>query len=158
VGSLCNRGASSSSVSRARFVTAGAIDPKLCTYVPLGRSNSQTKFRSSLILGFRSPGDQNRKHKKCYDSWTNGWIISKFLSWVYLARIHDIVTGFLILPTFEGHRGQSSKRHQYWHVSLLFYLEQSLCEHVSRHFLPNFGPIRLQIWLPGGLLGKPIDM
>jgi hypothetical protein len=28
-----------SSVSRARSVTAGAIDPKLCTYVPLGESN-----------------------------------------------------------------------------------------------------------------------
>jgi hypothetical protein len=38
------RPSSSSSVSRARFVTAGAIDPKLCTYVPLGKSNSQTKF------------------------------------------------------------------------------------------------------------------
>jgi hypothetical protein len=41
----------SSSVSMARFITAGAIDPKLCIYVPLGKSNSQTKFRSSLILG-----------------------------------------------------------------------------------------------------------
>jgi hypothetical protein len=36
------------SVSRARFVTAGAIDPNRCTYV---QSNSQTKFRSTLILG-----------------------------------------------------------------------------------------------------------
>jgi hypothetical protein len=44
------RGASSSSVSMARFVAAEAIDPKLCTYVPLGKSNSHTKFRSSLIL------------------------------------------------------------------------------------------------------------
>jgi hypothetical protein len=34
----------------AHFVTAGAIDLKLCTYVPLGKSNSQAKFRSSLIL------------------------------------------------------------------------------------------------------------
>jgi hypothetical protein len=40
-----------SSVSRACFITAGAIDPKLCTFVPLGKSNSQTKFWSSLILG-----------------------------------------------------------------------------------------------------------
>jgi hypothetical protein len=40
-----------SSVIMARFVTAGAIDPKLCTYVPLGKSNSHTKFRFSLILG-----------------------------------------------------------------------------------------------------------
>jgi hypothetical protein len=42
-GSLCNH---ASSVSRARFVTTGAIDPKLCTYVPLGKRNSQAKFQS----------------------------------------------------------------------------------------------------------------
>jgi hypothetical protein len=53
------RPSSSSSVSRARFVTARAIHPKLCACVPPG---------------------QNRKHKKCYNSWTDGWIISKFLS------------------------------------------------------------------------------
>jgi hypothetical protein len=40
----------------ARFVTTGAIDLKLCTYVPLGKSNSQTKFRSSLILGLATRG------------------------------------------------------------------------------------------------------
>jgi hypothetical protein len=68
-------------ICRARFVTAGAIDPKLCTYVPLGKSNSQTKFRSSLILGLATRG-QNRKHKKCYNYWTNGWIISKFVGQV----------------------------------------------------------------------------
>jgi hypothetical protein len=52
-----------SSVSRARFVTAGAIDPKLCAYVPLGKSNSQTKFLSSLILGLatRVPKTENTK-------------------------------------------------------------------------------------------------
>jgi hypothetical protein len=49
------------SASRARFVTTGAIDPKLCTYVPLGKSNSQTKFRSSRILVLAT-------------SWTNGCI------------------------------------------------------------------------------------
>jgi hypothetical protein len=49
---------SSSSVSRARFVTAGAIDVKLCTYIPLGKCYSQTKFSSSLAW---PPGDQNIK-------------------------------------------------------------------------------------------------
>jgi hypothetical protein len=39
---------SSSSVSRSRFVTAGAIDLKLCTYVPLGEMTVQTNFRSDL--------------------------------------------------------------------------------------------------------------
>jgi hypothetical protein len=45
VASIC------ASASVIRFVATGAIDPKLCTYVPLGKSNSQTKFRPSLILG-----------------------------------------------------------------------------------------------------------
>jgi hypothetical protein len=39
-----------SSVSRARFVTAGAIDLKLCTYVPVGEMTLQTNFRSDQIL------------------------------------------------------------------------------------------------------------
>jgi hypothetical protein len=77
-----------SSVSMARFVTTGAIDPKLCTYLPLGNSNSQTKFRSNRSDSwFGHQGGQNQKHKKCYDSWTNDWIISKFLSQGYLIRI-----------------------------------------------------------------------
>jgi hypothetical protein len=62
-----------SSVSMARFVTAGAIDLKLCTYVPLGKRNSQDKFQPSQILCLASRGPK-------LNSWTNGWIISKFLS------------------------------------------------------------------------------
>jgi hypothetical protein len=51
------------SISRARFVTAGAIDPKLCTYVLLlGKSNSQTTW--------------GPKPQMCYYSLTNGSIIS----------------------------------------------------------------------------------
>jgi hypothetical protein len=34
-------------------------------------------------------------------SWTNGWIISKFLSWVHLIKIHGMIPGFLIWPTFD---------------------------------------------------------
>jgi hypothetical protein len=75
-GSLCNHVASivrrPSSVSRVRFLTTGAIVPKLCTHAPLCKSNSQTKFRFTRIL------DSENK-KNCYNSWTNGWIISKFL-------------------------------------------------------------------------------
>jgi hypothetical protein len=95
------RPASSSSVSRARFVTIGAIDPRLCTYVPLGKSNSQISVQS--------------------DSWfamtTELWLdhlqifiigISNKDTW-HNTRVFD-------LSTFEGHRGQSSKRH-HWHVS-----------------------------------------
>jgi hypothetical protein len=95
------------SIRRMHFVTAGAIDLKLCTYVPLGHLTSQTKFRSYLNLGLATRG-QNRKQRKCYNSWTNDWIYSIFLSLVHLIRIHEIIPGFLIWPTFQGHRGQSS--------------------------------------------------
>jgi hypothetical protein len=43
-------GGASSSVNTARFVTARAIDLKLCTYVPLGHMTYQNKFQSDLIL------------------------------------------------------------------------------------------------------------
>jgi hypothetical protein len=43
-------------INVARFLAAGAIDPKLCTYVPLGKSNLQTKFRSSeSLFGHQGP-------------------------------------------------------------------------------------------------------
>jgi hypothetical protein len=140
---------SSSSISKARFVTAGAIDPKLCTYVPLGKSNSRTKVRSSLMsdscvdmyLGtiyisteFRPDWTSNmaarrpswKTNKVLLYSWTNGWIISKFLSWIHLIlRYMTWYPGFWFDLLFEGHIGQSSKQHQYWHVSLLFDLEHS---------------------------------
>jgi hypothetical protein len=53
----------SSSVIRARFVTTGANDQKVCTYVPLGKNNWQTNFRSSLILSLatREPKPKSQK-------------------------------------------------------------------------------------------------
>jgi hypothetical protein len=54
---------SSSSVSRARFITAGAIDLKVCTYVPLGEMNVQTKFWSNLILGLATRGPKPKMQK-----------------------------------------------------------------------------------------------
>jgi hypothetical protein len=65
------------------------------------------------LIGFQNavrPGGHLGKSTKSYYSWTNGWIISKFLSYVHLIRIHDIIPRFLIWPTFQGHRGQSSKQ------------------------------------------------
>jgi hypothetical protein len=50
-----------SSVSRARFVTAGAIDLILCTYVPLGEMSIQTKFWSDLILALATRETKNAK-------------------------------------------------------------------------------------------------
>jgi hypothetical protein len=97
----------------------------------LGTIYISTEFRpdrtSKLIMAARQPSWKS--NMKCYYSWTNGWIISKFLSWVHLIRIHDMIPGFLIWPTFWRvtltHRGQSSRRHRYGHVSLLFGLEHS---------------------------------
>jgi hypothetical protein len=59
--------------------------------------------QSDSCLGHQVAKTENTK--KC---WTNGWINSKFLSYIHLIRIHDIIAGFLIWPTFQGHRGQSS--------------------------------------------------
>jgi hypothetical protein len=41
-----------------------------------------------MIVGLATRG-QNRKHKMCYISWTDGWITLKFLSEVHLVRMHD---------------------------------------------------------------------
>jgi hypothetical protein len=50
-------------VSMARFVTAGAIDLKLCTYVPLGEMILQTKIRSDLILDLATRGPKPKTQK-----------------------------------------------------------------------------------------------
>jgi hypothetical protein len=89
-----------SSSTRASDVKCGT----LCT----PRSNDltdQIAVWSDSWLGHQGAKTENTE---CYNSWTNGWIISKFLSWVHLIRIHDIIPGFFIWPTFQGHRGQSS--------------------------------------------------
>jgi hypothetical protein len=82
-----------SSVSRARFVTAGAIDPKLCTYVPLGKSNSQTKFWSSLILGLATRGSKPKISAITPELMAGS---SPNFNHVYLIKMHDIIPGFLI--------------------------------------------------------------
>jgi hypothetical protein len=130
----CNHVAPSS-VRRARSVTTGAILTWNFVHVyPLVTWPHRLDFGPIWFLAWL-PGGQNRKHKKCCNSWTNVWIISKCLSWVHIIRIHDILPGFLIWHTFEGHRGQSLG---------------------TVMFLPNFSPIGLQIWpAPGIHLGKP---
>jgi hypothetical protein len=104
---LCDHAAAS--VGRARFVTAGAIDQKLCTYVPLDKSNLQTKSRS--VQSDFWPG-----HQVAITPELMAGSSPKFFSYVYLIRIHDIIPRFLIWPTFEGRIGQSSKQHRCWHV------------------------------------------
>jgi hypothetical protein len=51
-----------SSVCRARLVTAGAIDLKLCTYVPLGQMTSdQISVQSDSWLGQQGSKTENTK-------------------------------------------------------------------------------------------------
>jgi hypothetical protein len=55
-----------SSVSRAHFVTTGAIDLNLCTCVPLGEmTTSQISVRSDSWLGHQGAKTENIK---CYNS------------------------------------------------------------------------------------------
>jgi hypothetical protein len=102
-----------SSVSTARFVTAGAINLKLCTYIPLAKSNSQIKFGSSLILGLATRGPKP-KTQKVLTPELMAWSSQNF----YLIRVHYIIPGFLTYFWRSQSRGQSSRRHQYFHVSL----------------------------------------
>jgi hypothetical protein len=44
----------------ACFVSSGAIDLKLCTYVPLIQLTSQTKFWPDLILGLITRRERNK--------------------------------------------------------------------------------------------------
>jgi hypothetical protein len=75
----------SGSVSKVRSVTTGAIDLKLCTYVPLGHLTTQTKFRSSLILGLATRGS---KPKPKTD-------ITPELIWLYHLQIVIIGHGYM---------------------------------------------------------------
>jgi hypothetical protein len=114
-GSLCNH---APSVGRARFVTAGAIDQKLCTYVPLGKSKSDPiSVQSDSWFGHQ--GDKTENIKSAITPELMAGSSPNFYP-RYLIRIHHIIPGFLICPTFEGHRGQSSKRHCCWYVLLIF--------------------------------------
>ena len=47
-----------SSVYKARFVTAGATDLKLCTHVLLGETTLETKFCFDLIPGLATRGQK----------------------------------------------------------------------------------------------------
>ena len=68
-------------------------------------------YRSlSILVAIRHPVWPTRRpswiHEICDSSLITSLIFVRFLWWVLLARIHDISYGFLIWPTFEGHRGQ----------------------------------------------------
>jgi hypothetical protein len=65
----------------------------------------QISVRSDSWLGHQGAKIENAK-SAIINSWTNGWIISKFSSQVHLVRIHYIIPVFLIWPTFQGQRSK----------------------------------------------------
>jgi hypothetical protein len=72
---------------------------------PLCHITYHTNIRSDIFLGL-APGDQNRKHKMCHNSQTNGWIASTFLAYYYIHLVR-ILPDFFIWPNFQCHRGPS---------------------------------------------------
>ena len=103
----------------ARFVTAGAIDLKLGTHVPLGNRNSETKFRLFLIPGLATRGPNVKTEKM------------RFLPYYWSEKFEKIMVGTStnktshIIRVFDltyFSRSQRSKRaggaaiQQEWHV------------------------------------------
>jgi hypothetical protein len=65
--------------------------------------------------------------------------------------IHDIIPGFLILPTFQGHRGQSLTQLNYEVDVFCNYLTWkflTLHERVSRHHLRFYQISAQATWWP----------
>jgi hypothetical protein len=62
--------------------------------------------------------------------------IVQFLWWVCLMKLHYILQGFLILPTFQGHRGQSLQKMTKLSCFFMVYNVLILCKHVYRYPLP----------------------
>jgi hypothetical protein len=98
--------------------------------------------------------------QKCYDTSTNDWVILKCLSEVYLVRIHDIVPRFLIWPTLEGHRGQSSNRNRLsvrlvtiyvHHTHTVVNILRSLGRQDKKSFHPKFNSDRTEQWIGNSL-------
>jgi hypothetical protein len=121
---------SSSSISKARFVTAGAISMKLGVIRPELFLTIWPilwpilKIRLAMVVG---------KLTKCL------WA-------VYLIRLHHILPGFWIWPTFQGHRG-----HQ---VAILKKQLSAVTPELMPGSSPNFNHwyIRIHNIIPGFLI------
>ena len=80
-----------------------------------------TEFRPDRTSNMADRGGAiRRKTFKVHFRLNLGCIIAKFLLQVHLMTIHEISLGFFIWPIFQGHRGQSWKKLQTWHVFSLF--------------------------------------
>ena len=111
---------------------------------------------SSISFTVWPPGGEMWKHKKCNNFLNIDRSLLKFLQYVPIVRGHHIYNGFLIWPTFKGHRGQSLKNVRSWHVLILMKLRcwnlVWICIMAQGIHVQNFSSFRLQIWPPGGHL------
>jgi hypothetical protein len=73
----------------ACFVTAGAIDMKLCTCPSFGQITPQTKFQSDLILGLATKTEKTKS--AVTPELMAGSSPSFYQVSVHLGRIHDRV-------------------------------------------------------------------
>ena len=106
-----------------------------------------------IRLGIWPPGGVSRKHKTAISEVTMTVRVTKLWLYVYLVGLHYMSFGFLIWPTFQGHRGQSSKFHrQVAHFITIWPRELWLgvMMYLGTHCVPKFGLIGLRIWPPGG--------
>ena len=74
--------------------------------MPLGDRYSEIKLCRHMMPGLATRGIM-WKHKKCDSFLNNDRSSMKFLWQVLLGRSQLISSGFLIWPSFQGHRGQS---------------------------------------------------
>jgi len=90
----------------------------------------------------------------CDSFLTTGRISLKFLWEVLLARGHHISSGFLIWPSFQGHRGQSSPSAPPFvndgTLMLLTSNFMNMYPWVTPTYRPNYSFIWFTVWPPGG--------
>jgi hypothetical protein len=111
---------------------------KLCTYVPLGKSISQTKFQSSLILGLATRGPKPKtditpelmagSSPNFYHIYKDTWHDTQDFDLTYFSRlqrskVQNILQSRLVLLLFDLECSKCARTS--WFVFLLFDLECS---------------------------------
>jgi hypothetical protein len=121
-----------------------SIDPKLCTYVPLGKSNSQTKFWSSLILDLVTRGSKPKtditpeqtagSSPNFYHRYKDTWHNSPGFWFDQLFKVTEVKVQNIVLLLFGLECSNFARTS--WFVLLLFVLECSsfvLINHPTLH-------------------------
>ena len=93
--------------------TVGAIHLKLGGCVPWPKGPRRFFHFSILSLYVVTRGRYWKTHYCHFQANGDSYDHQIFL-WVRLIRLHHISYWFLIWPTFQGHKGQSSKFHLWW--------------------------------------------